>query len=541
MVLSLITGCGNNNNTNIQNNDTEVVEIENTENSEKPQIVYNYEQELNIIDDNYRNYYEIFVYSFCDSNGDGVGDLNGITQKLDYIQDMGFNGIWLTPIMPSTTYHKYDVIDYKEIDEEFGTIEDFEKLVEECHARGIRLIIDLVMNHSSSSNPWFKTACQYLRDLPEGAEPSTEDCPEFGYYNFSKEKRSNVDYGVAGVDWFYEGSFWDQMPDLNLEDQNLRKEFEGIADFWMDKGVDGFRMDAAMHFVENDSTINNEILDWLYSYCKQKNPEFYMVSEVWANEVTIADYYNSGTPSMFNFDTSSMEGCLVKTAMGTSNAQKLVEKMVDYQSTYSASNADYIDAPFLTNHDQVRVANNLQSNLDNLKMAAGLLMMMNGNPFVYYGEEIGMKSTGQKDEDKRLPMRWSDTDTTGLTDGPMGCDRNLEMPFSGVEQQKEDAYSLLNYYKRALRLRNENPEIARGKVAVIASVTDGDVAAITKEYEGSKIAILYNTSQEEVVIPLTDVELTGKELRGYLTLNGEEVVCDADGVKLPGKSVAVMK
>lgn len=543
LVLSLFSGCANKDTTALKQS-TEVVatsEAEQTEVQEQGKIEYNYEQELNVVEDNYRNYYEIFVYSFCDSNGDGIGDLNGITQKLDYIQEMGFNGIWLTPIMPSTTYHKYDVIDYKDIDEEFGTIEDFDNLVKECHTRGIRLIIDLVMNHSSSSNPWFKDACAYLRELPEGEEPDTEDCPYFGYYNFSKEQRSGSDYGIPGADWFYEGSFWEEMPDLNLEDANLRKEFEEIADFWIEKGVDGFRMDAAMHYVENNTTINNEILDWFFSYCKEKNPEFYMVSEVWANQATIADYYKSGTPSMFNFDTSSVEGCLVKTAMGTSNAEKLVNEMVEYQEVYSASNPDYIDAPFLTNHDQVRVANNLQSNLDNLKMAAGLLMMMNGSPYVYYGEEIGMKSSGQQDENKRLPMRWSDTDETGLTKGPMGCDRDLEMAFSGVEEQQKDVYSLLNYYKRALRLRNENPEIARGKISIVDSVTEADIAAIIKTYENSEIAIVYNTAVDEAIVNVSGDELKEKQIHGYLTLNGEEITLDVDGLHMPGKSVCILK
>ena len=120
---------------------------------------YKYKQDLNIIDDNYRNYYEIFVYSFYDSNGDGIGDLNGVTQKLDYIQDMGFNGIWLMPVMPSTTYHKYDVKDYCAIDSQYGTIDDFKNLVDECHKRGINVVIDMVINHTSSSHQWFIKAC----------------------------------------------------------------------------------------------------------------------------------------------------------------------------------------------------------------------------------------------------------------------------------------------------------------------------------------------------------------------------------------------
>lgn len=534
MMVTMVAGCGSG------STDGEL-STEAAEGAAGDTITYDYEQDLNIIDDNYRNYYEIFVYSFYDSDGDGIGDLNGVTEKLDYIQDMGFNGIWLMPIMPSTTYHKYDVVDYYDIDSQYGTMEDFERLVEECHNRGIRLIIDMVMNHSSSSNKWFLDACAYLRGLEDGQEPDLEECPYVGYYNFSKEMVDSTYYLVSGTQWYYEGSFWSEMPDLNLENEAVRREFEQIADFWIDKGVDGFRMDAALHFEEGETEANTEILNWLYQYCLEKNPDFYMVSEIWANKSTIADYYTSGTPSMFNFATSSAEGILVKTARGTSGAEKLVNTMLDYQTLYGEKNPDYIDAPFLTNHDQVRVANNLSNDENDLKMAAGLLMMMNGNPFVYYGEEIGMCSSGKKDENKRLPMYWSATDETGMTTKPSGADSGIESSFPAWDEQMEDETSLLNYYKRAIRLRNENPEIARGTISVVESLCEDDQAAITKTYEGSTIGIVYNTSDEEMTISLTGSELGDMGIRGYLTLNGEEITLTDGTLTMPAQSICILK
>ncbi|MCM1538993.1 MAG: alpha-amylase family glycosyl hydrolase [bacterium] len=505
------------------------------------QIVYEYEQELNIIDDNYRNYYEIFVYSFYDSDGDGIGDLNGVTEKLDYIADMGFNGIWLMPIMPSTTYHKYDTKNYYEIDPEYGTMEDFERLVDECHKRGIRLIIDMVMNHSSSQHPWFLDACAYLRGLPDGAEPDPAECPSVEYYHFSKERVNGDYYDIRGCDWYYEGVFWSEMPDLNLSSEGLRREFEDVAKFWIDKGVDGFRMDAALHFEESDTTFNTETLNWLYSYCKGLNPDFYMVSEVWAGISTIQSYYASGTPSMFNFDAAEAEGKLIRAARGNYAASRLVNDMVHYDELFREENPDYIDAPFLTNHDMNRVSNALLSNPDDLKMACGLLMMMNGSPFVYYGEEIGMKSSGTKDENKRLPMIWSDTGAAGMTNGPRDADAGITSAFPGVEQQLADETSLLHYYKRALRLRNENPEIARGAIAVVESLCDGSQAAITKTYEGSTIGIVYNNSKEEIQVTLTGTELVDMQIRGYLTLNGE-VITLTDGVlMMPAQSICILK
>lgn len=504
-------------------------------------VSYDYEQELNIIDDNYRNYYEIFVYSFYDSDGDGIGDLGGVIEKLDYIKDMGFNGIWLMPVMQSTTYHKYDVTDYCSIDTEYGTMEDFERLVEECHKRDIRIIIDFVINHSSSKHQWFVDACEYLKKLPEGQEPDLDECPYVDYYHFAKEQVNGDYYNVSGSDWYYEGVFWSGMPDLNLGSEALRAELEDVSRFWIDKGVDGFRMDAAMHFEENDITFNTEALNWLYSFCTELNPDFYMVSEVWANKATITNYYASETPSMFNFDLADTEGKLIKAARGNYKAANLVENMVGYQTDYAKKYADFIDAPFIANHDMGRVANGLAKDADNMKMACGLLMMMNGSPFVYYGEEIGMSSSGKKDENKRLPMIWSDTDATGMTNGPLDADKDIVSAFAGVEQQLQDPYSILNYYKRAVRLRNENPEIARGEIQIVEELTEGNQAAITKTYEDSTIGIVYNTSDETISAALSDTALSGMAIRGYLTLNGEEITLDSDVLSMPAKSVCVLK
>lgn len=501
---------------------------------------YPYEQELQIVDDNYRNYYEIFVYSFYDSDGDGIGDLNGVTQKLDYIQDMGFNGIWLMPVFQSTTYHKYDITDYMQIDSEYGSTEDMQNLIEECHKRGIRIILDFVMNHTSSQHLWFTQACEYLEQLPQGAEPDEQECPYVGYYHFANEQKQDY-YQVKNTDWYYEGVFWSEMPDLNLENEQLRAELEQIASYWIGMGIDGFRMDAAMHFEENDATTNTEILNWFYEYCLSQNPDFYMVSEVWANEAAIADYYASGTPSMFNFDLADKEGKLIKAARGTYKAANLVQSMLKYQTDFAAENPDYIDAPFITNHDMGRVANALRNDPDDLKMAGGLLMTLSGNPFVYYGEEIGMSSAGTKDENKRLPFIWSDTDTTGMTKGPKDAEAGITSAFAGVEEQQADSDSILNYYKRALRLRNENPELARGTIEAVEALCDGHQAVITKTWEDSTIAVVYNTSDEAIEVKLTGSAIDFMAIRGYLTLHGEAITLENGVLTMPAQSICIMK
>lgn len=524
MVLAAMTGCGN------------ADKVQSGDDTEQQKQA----QELCIIDDNYRNYYEIFVYSYCDSDGDGIGDLDGVKSKLEYIEEMGFNGIWFMPIMPSPTYHKYDVIDYRAIDPVYGTMQDFQELVDACHARGIRVVIDMVMNHSSTKHEWFVEACKYLNTLGADEEPDAGVCPYVDYYHFSRTQEPKY-YKVPGCDWYYEGSFDSGMPDLNLENPAVLEEFKAIAEFWLKKDVDGFRMDAAMHYSDVDMSVNIRALSELYTYCKSINPNFYMVSEVWAAKTILTSYYASETPSFFNFPNSSIEGVLEKAAQGKVSATRLVNTMYDDQQTYSAAYADYIDAPFLTNHDQVRVANNLQNNLTNMKMAAGLLLTMNGSPFVYYGEEIGMMSKGQLDENKRIPMYWSDTDTGGTPRGPENADKSIKSNFAPVDVQQNDETSLLNYYKSALRLRNENPEIARGTISVVESLCNDDVAVITKTYEGSTIAILYNISEAEQTVTIGGTALAEMSICGCLTTDGSDAAMSADTVTLPAKSICILK
>lgn len=526
----------------------EVVEVTETltslcedEEMSNPVVVYDYEQELNVIEDNYRNYYEIFVYSFYDSDGDGIGDINGVIEKLDYIEDMGFNGIWLMPIMQSTTYHKYDVVDYYTIDKEYGSMDDFKKLIDECHKREIRVVIDFVINHTSSKNQWFIDACEYLRGLDEGEEPNIDECPYVDYYHFEREQKDGTFYKVNGSQWYYEGAFWSEMPDLNLGSELVREEIQNIAKAWIDMGVDGFRMDAAIHFEESNAEFNTECLNWLYEYCKEMNSEFYMVSEVWANKATITEYYKSCTPSMFNFDVADAEGKIIKAARGNYKAANFVDMLLKYQTDYGNSYNDYIDAPFITNHDMGRVANGLMKDEKDMKMAAGLLLTMNGSPFVYYGEEIGMSSAGKKDENKRLSMIWSEADSKGITEGPKDADAGIESAFDAVDKQIDNPLSILNYYKRAIRLRNENPEIARGKIDVIEELTVDYQAVITKEYEGQKIGIVYNTSDEEINIDMNGSEIEDMDIRGYLTVNGEVIEYVEGVLKMPAQSICILK
>lgn len=530
MVLVLLSGCGKGSTNTKKQEDT------------GKKSSYKYEQELAMVDDNTRNYYEIFVYSFYDSDGDGIGDLNGVTKKLDYIQDMGFNGIWLMPIMPSPTYHKYDTTDYCNIDEQYGTLDDFKKLLEECHKRDIHVIIDFMMNHTSTQHSWFQSATKYLEGLKKNEKPSKKACPYYAYYNFvpKNQVKEQTYYQVGSTDWYYEGQFWEGMPDLNLKNKTVQKELEKAAKFWLDLGVDGFRLDGVKYFTNGEES-NIKILKWFNDYVKSQKKDAYIVSEVWDNYNVAAEYLKSGIDSTFDFSFGQSTGVIVSMVRQSQSkdvGQSFANAMLNIQDMTKEANPKATVAEFLTNHDTGRMANILVSE-EKIKMAYALELFMSGNAFVYYGEEIALTGAG-KDENFRSPMYWSATDQTGITDGPKDMDE-IENRFPSVEEQQADENSILNFIKRCLRLRNENPEIARGEMALIPEVKDEAICAITKEYKGSKLVMLYNMSTEEKKVTVSKDTYKYQGIRGYASTDGSEVALSDDTVTLPPYSVVILK
>lgn len=506
---------------------------------------YKYEQELNIIDDNYRTFYEIFVYSFCDSDGDGIGDLQGVISKLDYIAELGFTGIWFMPLMQSTTYHKYDTVDYYSIDEEYGTIDDFKELIAECDKRGIKVIVDIAINHTSSKHPWFLEMYDYVSGLKEGEEPDASVCPYVDYYNVEKGKYgTSTWYQIGNSDYGYEGSFWSEMPDLNLANEDLRRELEDVMKYWLELGAGGFRIDAAKEFYSGSKSKNVEVLSWLTDYCKSVKEDAYLVAEVWEGFSSYMAYYESGIDSVFNFALADSTGKIAKTLNASDAANSghaLAEAMVKVQDTMLSYNPDAIDAPFLNNHDLARAAGYFSANEARMKMASAINLMFSGNAFVYYGEEIGMSGSG-KDENKRLPMYWSATDTSGMTRGPLDADK-IEQKFDPADVQMEDETSIYSCMKRAIRLRNENPELTRGRVAVMDAIEDSDICAVSKTYEDSTIYVLMNvneTEEKQITVPKDIYSYEG--IRGYYTTDGSEVKLSKDGtLTLPPYSIVILK
>ena len=267
------------------------------------------------------NWYEIFVYSYQDSDGSGIGDFNGVRQRLDYIADMGYTGIWFMPIMPSPSYHKYDVTDYKAVDAQYGTMADFRALVKECHEKGIRVIIDLPVNHTSTRHPWFLSAV-------ESIQKRKYDSPYLDYYCFTEEPKGNKYVQVNGSTWHYEEQFsGGSMPDLNLANEAVLAEIRDIITFWLtDVDVDGFRLDAVTSFHAANVQENVATLDKIKAMCEEAKPGSYVVGEAWVGQSTLAEYWQSTVDSFFLFPSSQAEGFVVKSILGRSpDATKFVK------------------------------------------------------------------------------------------------------------------------------------------------------------------------------------------------------------------------
>ena len=508
-------------------------------------------------DDKYRTTYEIFVGSFADSDGDGTGDLGGILNKLDYINDgdpaggadLGMTGLWTTPVFPSPTYHKYDVSDYLAIDPQFGSMEDFEALLAACHERGMTWILDLPINHTSVEHPWFRQAVQYLTSLKPEEEPVFEDCPYVWYYRFAEEQYEGyVPLSESGIAedpdgrWFYEARFWSGMPDLNLDTEEVRSELTDIVKFWIDKGIDGFRLDAVTSYHTADNEANIAFLTWFMETVRSLKADIYVVGEAWENQNVYSEYYRSGIDSLFDFAFANAEGIVQKTANGKRSAAAFAEALRDEEELYAGFNENYVNAPFYTNHDMARSAGFYTKDAaQRTRLAGALNLLMTGNAYVYYGEELGMKGSG-KDENKRAPMYWtaSPDGNEGMCTGPTDMDA-VAMIYPALDEQMKDPGSIWNYYRQAVAVRNHFPAIAKGKTVPVTEMSDDNVCAMIREAaDGSRVLIVINTSKEALTVEI-GADAAPDDGRAVFLCAGEEGGSMENGkLSLPGFGIAVI-
>lgn len=441
--------------------------------------------------------YEVFVASFYDGNGDGIGDLAGLTEKIPYVAGLGVGGIWMMPISPSPSYHKYDVTDYMAVDPAYGTLEDFDALVEACHASGLSVILDLVINHTSREHPWFASACASIGVEPCGQETCAckplcrEHNPYVNYYTFTHDSSMHA---VSGTDWYYLGNFGDHMPDLNLENPDVRGEIADILEFWLKRGADGFRLDAVTSYCEGNTAKNVQVLAWLRETVKRIEPDAYLVGEAWTDEASILSLYASGVDSLFAFPFAGPTGKLVADLRNEDGAG-YARALEAWYSAVEKANPEAKNAPFLSNHDMARMAGTLRFDAQAEKLAAAAYLLLPGMPYLYYGEELGMSGSGA-DENKRLPMLWSAMNDDGTCLPPANADQSQRQK-QGVAEQDAQADSLLNCYREILHLRNALPVFQHGAVQAADLGQDALCGYILSD-EHMRVLVAHNFSREEI-------------------------------------------
>ncbi|OHD19568.1 MAG: hypothetical protein A2Z98_04605, partial [Spirochaetes bacterium GWB1_27_13] len=424
--------------------------------------------------------YQIFVRSFADSDGDGIGDLRGITERLDYLNDgkeggndLGVDFIWLTPIFdcPENSVHGYDTIDYYKINPKYGTLSDFKRLINEANKRGIKIILDLVINHGSKEHPYFKEA---LAGNKEKKEYFVFKDTNPGWKSPVNPTTSAFVKTKAG--YFY-AAFWSGMPDWNLANPKVTKYFYDIAKYWLDIGIAGFRLDAVRYLIEEE--VNGEpvlkdspaTLKWLKDfsdYVISNYPYAFIVGEAWTTPDIYSKYSDpkiGGLPSVFNFELREM----------------LVTSPKVYAASYGTTARDIknllseeaIDSTFTGSHDVERASNKLNNKEDFIKIMAKIFLLMPGTPFIYYGDEYGMeKGNVGGDRAYRTPMCWNATKNAGFSTSNPWNVISPEYQERNVETQLKNKDSILNVFREFIKLRKSLTGFGGGKFVYHPSEKD---------------------------------------------------------------------
>ncbi len=452
-----------------------------------------------------RVFYSVFVQSFYDSNNDGIGDIQGLISKLDYLKDLGIGGLWLLPVHPSPTYHKYDVEDYYEIHKDYGTLKDYKELVKKAHELDILVILDLVANHTSNRHPWFEKAIQgnkKYRDYYVWSDKSADFENEPYKWHQVRNAKGEKQDGER-----YYGFFWWEMPDLNYDNPRVREEIIKIGQFWLGEiGVDGFRLDAVPNFYPEDQLDKN--LVWWQEFREgmdKVNPNAFIVGEIWGGSEKTSPYLKAGISAGFNFELADT----IRKSVQSNNDLGIVETVKKTYDQYSASNPDFEDATLLTNHDMERIMTEFKRDVNRAKISAALMLTLPGNPFIYYGEEIGM--LGEKpDEFIREPFIWN-------IEGEDPGQTYWEIPYASSSRtvkplfyQKDNRLSLFNHYKSLINLRNQNPALFKGNLNKL-DTSNPKVVGFYRYTDEQEAIVIINLSSEMEHIP-TPSGLNGFEL-----------------------------
>lgn len=496
--------------------------------------------------------YQVYPRSFKDSDGDGVGDLKGIISKLDYIKSLGIDAVWLNPIYTSPNDDNgYDISDYRQIMTDFGTMEDFDLLLKGMHERGIKLIMDLVVNHSSDEHEWFKQSRNSrdnkYRDYYHWW-PAEKGKPPYRWSFF--DVNSDAWKYDAQTDAYYLHYFSQKQPDLNWENPKLRQEIYEMMRFWLDKGIDGFRMDA-FQFASKDTTwpelpkgYEKNIIKYygvgphLHDYLQEMNREVFSKYDI----MTVAEGAGSTPEDAMLFVDPDRKELNMAYHFESVDIGKHINDfgLVKYKDIFSRYDETFKDkgwlSIFLANHDQPRMVSKFGNDTPEFreissKMLSTFVMTMRGTPYYYYGDELGMTNIrfdsiedyhdvdtrnkyiglknkggdlkafleGQKQtsrENGRTPFQWDTTKNAGFTTGKPWLKVNPNYTIINAEAQEKDPNSTLNYFRTLVQLRKKEPAFVYGKYTLLDR-ENPNVFAYIRELEGKKILVLLNFSEKK--------------------------------------------
>jgi maltose alpha-D-glucosyltransferase/alpha-amylase len=491
--------------------------------------------------------YELYVRAFKDTNGDGIGDLQGVIAKLDYLKDLGVDCVWLLPIYPSPLEDDgYDIADYYDVISDYGTLEDFKALLEAAHSRGIRVIMDLVLNHTSDQHPWFQQA-RY--------DPNS---PYRDYYVWSDTDEKYQDARIIFIDtedsnwsWdeeagqYYWHRFYSSQPDLNYDNPRVREEMKNVMKFWLDMGVDGFRADAVPYLYEREGTICENLpethtyLKEIRAFMDQEYPGRLLLCEANQWPEDLRPYFGDGDEFQMGFhfpimprifmslkreEYSSIVWILNRTppipdvcqwCIFLRNHDELTLEMVtDEERQWMWE--QYAQEPRMRLNLGIRrrLAPLLDNNRSKIELANSLLLTLPGSPVLYYGDEIGMGDNIWLPDRNgvRTPMQWENSPSGGFSEAkpedfysPV-IDRD---PFSpakvNVSGQQSDPDSLLNQMRHMIAVRKEHPAFGRGSFVWVTSSSPA-VVAYERIYQGERILIVNNLASDKQNV---DLDVTG--------------------------------
>lgn len=490
-------------------------------------------------------FYEVYVRSFQDSNGDGIGDLKGLTSRLDYLKDLGVDAIWLMPIYPSPFKDSgYDVSNYEGINPDYGTMADFDELLKQAHQRGIRILLDLVLNHTSDQHPWFqesrknktnpKANWYVWSDTPSSPNIGCgTDNPTFGSSAWTFDPLRNQ---------YYFHRFYAAQPDLNYRDPDVVKATLDVAKFWLDKGVDGFRCDAIALLYE--SATSCDLIPETKNYIRQlralldQYPDRAMVAEP-SNDNTSAAYFGNGH-DMFHMAFNFAYGYFWQFPFGGGNATAIKAAFQTAQDTYPPGAQD---ALVIGSHDVARAYTVAQGDETRAQRAALIQMTMPGSPFIYYGEELGLHPGTQKVVDSRdfarTPMLWDSSPEHGFTSGKPWIAFGADADKTNLAVEKADPGSVYNWYKKLLALRRGRAVWGTGQLRLLDTDTSAVLAYVRQDAQLEYLVAVNMTSDSQKAT-IADAKLPGSGKlvwgAGKLGVNG-----DAASVEIPGSTGAIFQ